>query len=142
MPTRKAKPWRGFPSINAVHGIRARVKFNAPNPAQGEFSMTTGAANAQMIGTIPAGAIITRVFRRVEVAAGAGAVLALGTTAGGVDIVADLAPTAVAAGDVALVAGAGTNMPTADRVLWLTHTGTQATVGTVDVLVEFYVNKD
>jgi hypothetical protein len=142
---RKVKPWRGFPSVNAVHGIRGRFNRTATrNPAAGERNIVgTGAAGAVSIGTVPAGCMFVGVSIRAEQAlTGTTPTVALGTTAGGADLVAAVAtPGNGASAEMTLAAGA--NMPTTDKEIWVTLGGTvTADVGIFDILVRFYMNKD
>ncbi|MCC2654009.1 MAG: hypothetical protein K0Q60_4175 [Microvirga sp.] len=144
---RKVKPWRGFPSVNAVHGIRARIRQSGTlQPGYGEYRLSglgTTAANRVPIGTVPAGAILLPLFRKVEEALTATATITL------VDASNTTVYTALAAGvgantsaDVVPEQTAATSMPTADLVLYASLNVALAPAGIVDILVRFYMNKD
>lgn len=141
------KPARMFPSINAVHGIRHRVRMVTPDvPADGltpRINMAMPVGKNVHIGTVPAGAIITRVSAHVKTAFDGAAALSVGTEAD-IDGVVTPAQTAVdAAGFKPALAG-GALMGTTDVELELFARldGAGVTVGEADILIEFYVNKD
>lgn len=153
--TLRTKPWRGFPSVNAIHGIRAHVNQDvtkytstgmAPGAAQGvgAFPLIAGGAPVH-IGTIPAGALILPVATHVIVGflPMTTAVINVGTigTPGGIVLNANVAATGF---NGAVVTGTLLGYTAAQLELYitLTITGATPTVGEVDVLVPFYIQKD
>lgn len=146
---RKPKPWRGFPSINALHGLRMRIQQSSPNPAQGEVAFTAiGSTGAKAMGTVPAGAFIATVTRNVETAFASSATIDMGVAAGGTTILTSAAfiPGTVTqttpSARVISTLGAGASMPTVDTEIWVTMGTAVAATGCADILLSFYVNKD
>ena len=140
---RKIKPWRGFPSVNAVHGIRARVQQSSPNAGRGEFRFTaTGASGSRHIGTYPAGSMLVGITQKIETAfSGTTPTASFGSTAGGAELSALAAITAQGTTERTIVTTLG--VPTADVNVYLSLGGTPDFVtGAADFLVRFYVNKD
>ena len=77
-PLLRTKPWRGYPSVNAVHAIRAHIQQDptkyvsagltgSPPAIAGHFALTPG-GSAVHIGTIPGGAIILPIAHHLLVA--------------------------------------------------------------------------
>jgi hypothetical protein len=140
---KKIKPNRNAPNWNVTQALRLRVNQTNPNPALGEVALAgIGAGNAIPIGTIPGGAVIIQVTRNVEVAFTATTTLDIGTTAGGTDVVASaaIAPQTPARGSVAL--GTGALAGTADKVIYLSAGTLAPSAGLIDIVVEFYTQKD
>src|SRR3954470_19021089 len=151
----RTKPWRGYPSVNAIHAVRAHVQqdqtkyvsssglFPALAPAGGQFALTPG--TAVHIGTIPAGAIILPLARHVIVGflPMTTAVIDVGTTGtpGGLLPASDVATINFTAG---ITSGTlvGYTAVQLELYIKLTITGATPTVGEVDVLVPFYIQKD
>lgn len=145
----RRKPWRGFPSINAVHGIRGYFRQDAPAAVGDGLTPVIHDALPNLkpihLGTIPGGSIIIGVDVDIPVAFnGAAPAINVGTEAD---------PAALAATGVILPGAAGFKPNLAggtllghvdeDTELFITLTGgTDVTAGQIDVLVRFYINKD
>jgi hypothetical protein len=155
----RAKPWRGYPSVNAVHGIRAHVNQDATKyastsglvpavaPAGGQFALTAG--TPVHIGTIPAGALILPLTKHVIVGflpmttavIDIGVKDAAGTFTGGLLSASDVATLGFTA-SISTGALIGYTAVTLELFIRLTITGATPTVGEVDVLIPFYIQKD
>jgi hypothetical protein len=150
----RTKPWRGYPSVNAIHAVRAHIQQDQtkyvsggvfPGAAQvgGQFALTPGVP--LHIGTIPAGAIVLPIARHVIVGflPMTTAVIDVGTTGtpGGLLPASDVSAINFTAG---IVSGAlmGYTANQLELYIKLTITGATPTVGEVDVLVPFYIQKD
>jgi hypothetical protein len=151
----RTKPWRGYPSVNAVHGIRCHIQQDqtkyvsaaglAPSPASasGHVALTPG--TAFHIGTVPAGAIILPIS--VHVIVGmlpmTTAVIDVGPsgTPGGLLSAVNVAATGFTP---AIISGTliGYTATQLELYVKLTITGATPTVGEVDVLIPFYIQKD
>lgn len=139
----KLKPWRGFPSINAMHALRIRINIATPNAGQGEFTMTTGASNRRHIGTVPAGSFVLALYRQISTLFnGTTPTLDIGTvaSASGFATSAAIAPATVAVGEVA--AGALSGFQSAETQAYIQYIATNTTAGIGDFLLRFYMNKD
>jgi hypothetical protein len=149
------KPWRGYPSVNAVHGIRCHINQDvtkyvsaglvpANTAATGQFSLTANGA-AVHIGTIPAGAIILPLTKHVIVGflPMTTAVIDVGTTGtpGGLLLASDVAAVGFTA-SISTGTLIGYTAVQLELYIKLTITGSTPTVGEVDVLVPFYIQKD
>lgn len=153
------KPWRGYPSVNAVHAIRAHIQQDAtkyvnttgiapaPAPAAGHFALTPGVP--VHIGTIPAGAIILPLSKHVIVGAlpmttaviDIGIKNAAGVFSGGLLAASDIAtvgftPTIISGTLIGYTANQ------LELFIQLTITGATPTVGEADFLIPFYIQKD
>jgi hypothetical protein len=120
------------------HSLRKLVNFN-----------DTGVASGVLVGTIPAGAIVTAVV--VEVATGFNAgttnVLTVGTTGTGTDLMTSAEAIAGTIGQktAATYKGTAAAAPVAndqDIFVAYTQTGTVATAGVAYVLITFHPNSD
>ena len=69
------KPWRGFPSMNVVHGIRLMYRVGGPGVALPRGSPK---GKAIPIGTIPAGAFVRSVITYVKTGYTAGFTIDIG----------------------------------------------------------------
>jgi hypothetical protein len=122
-------PPRKFTS-NTTHCVRGRVAFNTGNIATGVE-----------IGTIPAGSFVKSPFVNVEVAFNAATtnVLEVGTAATAA-LFATSTDNAAGTAGYKSGTGAGRGNVTVDTpvVVKFTQTGTAATTGVADVLVEYY----
>jgi hypothetical protein len=151
----RTKPWRGYPSVNAVHGIRAHIQQDqtkyvstglTPSPASGagHFALTANGA-AVHIGTIPAGAVILPISQHVIVGflPMTTAVIDVGTTGtpGGLLAASNVAATGFTP---AIISGSliGYTANQLELYIKLTITGATPTVGEVDVLIPFYIQRD
>jgi hypothetical protein len=120
------------------HSLRKMVNFN-----------DAGVANGLLVGTVPAGAIITSVIVQIATVFNAGTtnVLQVGTTATGSEL---LTSTEAAAGTQGQKAAAtfktttASNPLAADQNIWVNYaqTGTAATTGVAYVLVTYHPNND
>jgi len=155
--TRGLKPWRGYPSVNAIHGVRSHIQQDAtkyvsnglaPSPASaaGHVALTPG--TPLHIGTIPAGAIVLPVVQHVIVGMlpmttaviDIGVKDAAGTFTGGLLTASNVAATGFST--VATGALVGYTANQLELFIRLTITGATPTVGAVDVLVPFYIQRD
>jgi hypothetical protein len=152
--TKGLKPWRGYPSVNAVHCIRAHIQQDqtkyvsgglSPSPASlaGQVALTPG--TPFHIGTIPAGAVILPIAKHVIVGflPMTTAVIDVGPsgTPGGLLSASDVATVGFTAG---IISGTliGYTANQLELYIKLTITGATPTVGEVDILVPFYIQKD
>ena len=148
----RTKPWRGFPSVNAVHGIRCHIQQDptkyssagltpsAPSLA-GHFALTPGGP-AVHVGTIPQGAIVLPLAHHLLVAFSPAGTLNVGTltTPGG--LLSALALTTPAfTGNVSSGTMMGYQANMIEVYAQLTGSGT-AVAGEVDILIPFYIQKD
>jgi hypothetical protein len=160
----RLKPWRGYPSVNAVHGIRTHIQQDltkfvsnglVPSPAglAGHIRLPVGtepgAGQPVHIGTVPPGAIILPLS--VHVVVGmlpmTTALLDIGTkdTAGTFTAGLLSGHNVAALGFTpAIISGAliGYTANQLELFARLTITGAAPTVGEVDALVPFYIQKD
>ena len=117
-----------------THYFRANVAFNS-----------AGVAAGVQIGTLPAGAQIVDIVANVTVAFNAATtnVLAVGTTAGGAQIMTGAESVAGTLGFKRGTTG-GALMPAVDTPVFVTftQTGTAATAGLATVVVSFVPNND
>ena len=150
----RTKPWRGYPSVNAVHAIRAHIQQDptkytsaglipsAPAGA-GHFALTPG-GSAVHIGTIPQGAIVLPLSHHLLVAfAPTGNTLNVGIvgTMGG--FLSALALTTPAfTGSVTSGTLMGYQANTIEVYAQLAGTAQAGTAGEIDVLIPFYIQKD
>lgn len=150
------KPWRGYPSVNAVHGIRAHVNQDVTKyastsgvipgvaPAGGQFALKENGA-AVHIGTIPAGAMILPLLKHVIVGflPMTTAVIDIGTTGtpSGLLSASDVATLGFTS-DIKTGTLIGYTAVQLELYIKLTITGSTPTVGEVDVLIPFYIQKD
>ena len=152
----RTKPWRGYPSVNAVHGVRAHVNQDATKYAGAAGGLGPSVAGAGgwlaltpavpvHIGTIPAGAIILPLSQHVLVGflPMTTAVINVGPTGtpGGLLLNSNVAATgftpAISSGTLI-----GYTAVQLELYITLTITGATPTVGEVDVLVPYYIQKD
>lgn len=117
--------------------LRRPVAYNTPN---------IGTSDIVCLGTLPAGAFIARVYVRVNTAFNAGTtnVLTVGTSSGSnADIVAAGDVDESAAGVTEVTRGVGLAV-TADTPIYVKYTqsGTAASAGAADVIVEFVPDND
>ena len=154
----RPKPWRGYPSVNAIHAVRVHVQQDqtkyvsnglAPSPASaaGHIALTSGVP--VHFGTIPQGAVILPLSVHVIVGMlpmttallDIGTKDAVGTFTGGL-----LSGHNVAALGFtpAIISGTliGYTANQLELFVRLTITGATPTVGEVDALVPFYIQKD
>jgi hypothetical protein len=103
---------------------------------------TLPGTSSVVIGTVPAGAAITRILSAVNVAFNAGSsnVYTIGTTASGTNILASGTNGSVGAVINTVAVGSG-QMPQVDTQLFLTGapTGTAATAGAATLYIEYLV---
>jgi len=152
--TKGLKPWRGYPSVNAIHAIRSHIQQDptkfvssglAPSPGSAAGHVTLTAGVPFHIGTIPAGAVILPVSKHVIVGflPMTTAVIDIGPsgTPGGILAASDVAATGFTAG---IITGTlmGYTAVQLELYIKLTITGATPTVGEVDVLIPFYIHKD
>lgn len=153
------KPWRGYPSVNAVHAVRTHIQQDdtkyvsatglAPSVASagGHIKLTSG--TPVHIGTIPAGAItlplsvhvIVGMLPMTTALLDIGTKDAAGTFTGGLLSGHNVAATGFTP---AIISGTliGYTANQLELFVRLTITGATPTVGEVDVLVPFYIQKD
>ena len=110
-------------------------QYQAVNYLRGTVTaVAAGTAQAVQIGTLPAGAVVLAIYSRVPTAVTGGGTLSVGTTSGGVDILAAIAETA---GNEALLPLTAYGGPLAsDTEVWLNISAT-ATAGTATVTVVY-----
>lgn len=158
--TFRGKPWRGYPSVNAVHAVRAHVNQDATKyaGAAGGLGPSVGGAGGWLaltaavpvhIGTIPAGALILPLTKHVIVGflpmttatIDIGTKDAAGTFTGGLLAASDVAATGFTPN---IISGAliGYTAVQLELYIRLNITGATPTVGEVDLLVPFYIQKD
>jgi hypothetical protein len=139
----KLKPARSYPSVNAVHGIRARIN-QVPNAANGEFAIKAGAGNAVHVGTIPAGSFVLPGAKHVTVAFdGTTPAIDIGTIAvpGGFGPTAQILPGAIAFAGA--VQGTLNGFVADETPVYVTmSSGAGNTVGAVDIVLLYYSQKD
>lgn len=139
----KLKPARAYPSINAVHGIRARIN-QVPNAANGEVAIKAGAGNAIHIGTLPAGCFVLPGAKHVTVAFdGTTPAIDVGTVAvpAGFGPTAQILPGAIAFAGA--ISGTLNGYVQDETPVYVTmSSGAGNTVGAVDILLQFYNAKD
>lgn len=158
---RLTKPWRGYPSVNAVHGVRIHVQQDvskfvslgltpAVGPAGGQVGFG-GVTTGQMlhIGTIPLGAMILPVFFHLITGFTPATTPALevGTRDAAGTFTANILPSTALVTPVftpSIATGTALGYTASTLELWarLNFTGGPITAGEVDVLVPFYVQKD
>lgn len=119
-----------------THYIRRRVRFNDP-----------GVANGNQCGVLPAGSMLLAASCRVVTAFNAATtnVLRMGTTATGGEILADTVTLAGATGYKTATTGTAFAASfAADTPIFVsyTQTGTAATAGVADLVVQFAVDND
>jgi hypothetical protein len=134
------KPWRGYPSANVVHIIRAHIQQANPNPGLGQIGLTLGVA--RHIGTIPRGAFVLPAAKHVVTAFAPTAIIDVGTKT----VIGAFMPTAQiipgTIGFAGLVAGTGAGYIAADTPVYVLMGTAQATAGELDLVIPFYINKD
>lgn len=152
----RTKPWRGYPSVNAVHGIRAHIQQDPAKYAgaaggltgsvaglAGHFALAPGGA-AVHIGTIPQGAIVLPISYHLLVAfAPTGNTLNVGITGtmGGL-LSAIVLTTPGFTASVATGTLIGYQANTIEVYAQLAGTAQAGTAGEIDVLIPFYIQKD
>ena len=150
----RTKPWRGFPSVNAVHGIRSHINQDPAKYAGAAGGLGPSVAglggwialapggSAVHIGTIPQGAIVLPLSHHLLVAFSPAGTLNVGTltTPGG--FLSGLALTTPAfTASVSSGALMGYQATQIEVYAQLTGSGAAA-AGEIDVLIPFYIQKD
>lgn len=124
--------------LQMPHSLRKMVNFN-----------DAGVAGGVLVGTVPAGAIITSVIVQIATAFNAAStnVLAVGTTATGTDLMTSAEAVAGTQGQKSATAYKSTtasNPVANDQDIFVSYaqTGTAATAGVAYVLVSYHPNND
>lgn len=144
----REKPWRGFPSINAVHGIRFQVNQATPVPPGDGVTPAINRAlvsgKAVHIGTIPAGALILPVELHVKTLFdGTTPAFIIGDAADDDGILTAAASAVGTAGfKTGLATGAYIGVTDSELKLYAKLTAAGTTAGRLDVLIPFYINQD
>lgn len=117
------------------HSLRKRVNYN-----------DAGVASGVLVGTVPAGSIITACKVVIDTAFNAGTtnVLQVGTTATGAQIASSTDTASGTAGQKTATALNSLSAVAADTDIWVNYaqTGTAATTGLAYVVVTFHPNND
>lgn len=138
-----SKPPRAYPSVNAIHCIRAQVQQVNPNPALGQRALKN--AVAVPIGTIPAGSFVLAPSKHTIVAVDGTAIAIIVGHATDDDafvVTGGALQTLGFAGN--LTGGAGLGYVAEDTVVLLkaSWTGTSNTQGNFDLVIPFYPARD
>ena len=152
--TKGLKPWRGYPSVNAIHAIRSHIQQDptkfvssglAPSPGSAAGHVTLTAGVPFHIGTIPQGAIILPLAQHVIVAMNGttptidiGVKDTAGTFTGGLLAASAVATVGFTAG---IISGALMGYTANQLELFIRLTGA-STLGEVDVCIPFYLQRD
>ena len=146
------KPWRGFPNMNGVHGIRIFVDQAPPaqdvygQPGRGSVALTLN--KPYHIGTIPKGSILLPANGFVSTAFTATTTLKIGSQiASGVpqeDVLASATIAPQTTGYKAnLALGAKAASPLlADLPVWIVAEVAAPLAGVMDLVIPFYIHRD
>jgi hypothetical protein len=146
--TTRRKPWRGFPSINAVHGIRGYFRQDMPAPVGDNLTPVLYDAlplnKSLHLGTLPPGSFVSSVHVHVKTLFNGTTPAVIVGTAADDDGILTAAQSAVAVAGYKpnLTGGALLGRLTDETELFVKLTGTGVTAGEIDFLIEFYMNQD